>query len=522
MKAMKLEMEAMKADKVMKDQQLQMLVAIVESHLKMNIHAAFDEIDVIKANERRMEREHRLAEEATQKNKHVVEEVEVVDGSSSQLDVGEQEAVEDDQEMVEAEVSHEPELLIVGEPSEIIDLDNVLRRVEIIQRKRRARKVLLLEWKTSQFVLVGNAYPVPYSGKVIARNIEVAERRRQARRARGEKIEDDSDYELFGDEDEEDEDMSDDKSDDKPSDKDGKDNDDDNDQGASGLLISDPAVQEKIDQLMNNEINEQEDEVQNEASSSGKQPVDQVLLTNPTVLYLNAQQEGEVVIGGTRAEMLEELGLDEGKFKFDIEDEIPDSLAFDFEPRYAFEADHYDDVIIEDASDSEEDGIDFHYDGVDELFPCLAEMFKDRNEEEIGRKIEEKISPEGVQYFERLSDIASLPWWDVDELVKTKNIKQFYYDPEGKQHDQKLWNYIKWQAKKGYPDWKPQYPKQIVTYLESGKKDITLDVKPPRCLKNMSLRAIEQVFCDLFQGWLYNQSTVEAVISLYDKSTGES
>ncbi|KAJ0532410.1 hypothetical protein HanIR_Chr09g0396491 [Helianthus annuus] len=120
MKAMKLEMEAMKADKVMKDQQLQMLVAVVESHLKMNIHAAFDEIDVIRANERRLERERQMAEEANLKNKGVVEEVEIVDASSSQPDVGgsssqpdiemievvevqEQEVVKDDQEMVEAE-----------------------------------------------------------------------------------------------------------------------------------------------------------------------------------------------------------------------------------------------------------------------------------------------------------------------------------------------------------------------------------------------------------------------------------
>ncbi|MFS7952818.1 hypothetical protein Hanom_Chr07g00611361 [Helianthus anomalus] len=88
MKAMKLEMEAMKADKVMKNQQLQMLVAVVESHLKLNIHAAFDEIDVIRANERRMERERQMAEEANLKNKCIAEEVEIVDASSSQPDVG--------------------------------------------------------------------------------------------------------------------------------------------------------------------------------------------------------------------------------------------------------------------------------------------------------------------------------------------------------------------------------------------------------------------------------------------------
>ncbi|MFS7978182.1 hypothetical protein Hanom_Chr10g00912571 [Helianthus anomalus] len=75
MKAMKLEMEAMKADNVMKDEQLQMLCVVMESHLKMNIHAAFEEMEVRRANERRMERERRLAEEATQKNKGVVEDV---------------------------------------------------------------------------------------------------------------------------------------------------------------------------------------------------------------------------------------------------------------------------------------------------------------------------------------------------------------------------------------------------------------------------------------------------------------
>ncbi|KAJ0927045.1 hypothetical protein HanRHA438_Chr04g0178251 [Helianthus annuus] len=389
---------------------------------------------------------------------------------------------------------------------------------------------------------------------------------------------------MFGDEEEEDEDKSDDKADDK-SDKDDKD-DDDNDQSASGLLIRDPAVQEKVDELMNNKINEQEDEVQNEASSSGKQPVDQVLLSNPAVVYLNAQQQGEVEVRRTRVEMLEELGLEDGKFKFDIEDEIPQSHVKDFEPRYPHEADHYDQVIVEDAPDSEEDGIDFHYEGEDATFPSFAEMFKDKNEDEIRRKIVEKISTEdipepvpreisaeerkrwfknmpkerktlralqffthnkniswgdiqswgyledlkvyairreqGVQYFEFLADVATLPWWDVDELVITKNIKQFYYGLEVREHDQDLWNYIKLQASNNYPDWKPRFPKQIVTYLENGEKDITLDVKPPRCLKNMPLRAIEQDFRDIFLAWLYNPSTAEAVISLYDKSTGES
>ncbi|KAJ0509333.1 hypothetical protein HanIR_Chr11g0527661 [Helianthus annuus] len=519
MKAMKLEMEAMKADKVMKDQQLQMPVIVVESHLKMNIHAAFDEIDVIRANERRLERERQMAEEANLKNKGIVEEVEIVDASSSQPEVGgsssqpdiemieevelqEQEVVEDDQEMVEAEAEepHKPEYLIIGEPIKPIIAENVLRRVEIIQRRRRAREVLLLEYTTDKFVLVGNAYPVPYNSKEVAKLLKFLDLKRKGRIARGEIVDEDSDRELFGD-DEEDKDDSDNKNDsddkdDKADDKSDKDDkgDDGNDQGASGLLISEPNVQERVDELMNNEINEQEDEVDHEASSPGKQSVDQVLLSNPTVIYLSGKQQGEVEVKRTRAEMLEELGLEDGKFKFDIEDEIPHSPTKDFEPRYPHEDDHYDEVIVESASDSEEDMVDFHYEGEDVAFPTFTELFQEKNEDELRRKIEERVAtadiPEpvsreitteerkrwfknmpkerktlralqyfthnkdlswgdilswgyledlkvyairreqGVQYFEFLADIATLPWWDVDELVVTKNIKQYYYGPE--------------------------------------------------------------------------------------------
>ncbi|MFS7966558.1 hypothetical protein Hanom_Chr09g00775131 [Helianthus anomalus] len=131
MKAMKLEMEAMKADKVMKDEQLQIPYAVVESHLKMNVHAAFEEIEVRRDEERRLERERHLAEEATHKNKGIINDTQEVVGSASQPDIGssssqqdiemvevvevqEQEVVEDEQEMVEAEEVQEPEFMIVG------------------------------------------------------------------------------------------------------------------------------------------------------------------------------------------------------------------------------------------------------------------------------------------------------------------------------------------------------------------------------------------------------------------------
>ncbi|MFS7996829.1 hypothetical protein Hanom_Chr12g01134421 [Helianthus anomalus] len=53
MKAMKLEMEAMNANKVMKDEQLNMLYTVMESQLNIDVHADFNNIEVKRAEERR-------------------------------------------------------------------------------------------------------------------------------------------------------------------------------------------------------------------------------------------------------------------------------------------------------------------------------------------------------------------------------------------------------------------------------------------------------------------------------------
>ncbi|MFS7960288.1 hypothetical protein Hanom_Chr08g00701461 [Helianthus anomalus] len=146
----KLEMEAMKADKVVKDEQLHMLYSVMESHFKMDVHAAFNEIEVKRAEERRMERERHLAEQATQKNKGVIDDTQDAGGSSSQPDIGGS-SNQEDIEMVEAEDIQEQvdqDFMMVGESSEPLNAENVLRKVAIIQRKKKARDVLLLEWKT--------------------------------------------------------------------------------------------------------------------------------------------------------------------------------------------------------------------------------------------------------------------------------------------------------------------------------------------------------------------------------------
>ncbi|KAJ0789265.1 hypothetical protein HanPI659440_Chr05g0201461 [Helianthus annuus] len=329
MKAMNLEMESMKADKVMKDEQHNMLYAVIESHLNIDVHVAFNNIEVKKAEERRFEKERELAQEATQRRKGLVVDTEETLGSSSQPEVGGSSS-QVDVEMVDAEADPKGSCLL-----------------------KKAKEVLLLKWKGEEEVVEDEEEDGDEEDKI--------------------------DEELFdyinnypeGD-------------------------DDGNDQGTSGLLIVNPTVEQRIEDFLNDEINEQEDDQHQEASTSGKHHIDQVFLTQPTVIYLHARNEGELEVLRSRAEMLEELGLDDGKFKFDIEDETPPSPKKEYEFVYAQEADKYNDVIVEDVSDSFDEETDFHYSGVDETFPSFAEMFKDQNEDEIRRNIVEKISTEGV------------------------------------------------------------------------------------------------------------------------------
>ncbi|MFS7925339.1 hypothetical protein Hanom_Chr04g00283641 [Helianthus anomalus] len=88
-------------------------------------------------------------------------------------------------ELDENEEVHVPEFLMVGEPVEPIILENVLRDVQVIQRRRRAREVLLLEYTTDKFVMVGDSYPVPYNGKEVAKLTRFYELKKKGKIARG-------------------------------------------------------------------------------------------------------------------------------------------------------------------------------------------------------------------------------------------------------------------------------------------------------------------------------------------------
>ncbi|MFS8022859.1 hypothetical protein Hanom_Chr16g01444491 [Helianthus anomalus] len=49
----------------------------------------------------------------------------------------------------------------------------------------------------------------------------------------------------------------------------------------------------------------------------------------------------------------------------------------------------------------------------------------------------------GVEYFKYLNDLKTLPWWDIDEWVKTKNIQQCLWGPKVHFHESRLWGMIR-------------------------------------------------------------------------------
>ncbi|MFS7980222.1 hypothetical protein Hanom_Chr10g00936881 [Helianthus anomalus] len=62
----------------------------------------------------------------------------------------------------------------------------------------------------------------------------------------------------------------------------------------------------------------------------------------------------------------------------------------------------------------------------------------------------------GVQYFEYIQDIMSLPWWYVEELPKVRTLSYLVrecYVP--------TWGLIKFEAFKEFKHWKPHQPKKV-------------------------------------------------------------
>ncbi|MFS7979952.1 hypothetical protein Hanom_Chr10g00933711 [Helianthus anomalus] len=230
---MQKEIEDLKADKENKSKQIEMLYAVIEDRLGINVHATYDDIEIRRAEAQRMEKKQKdVAKAAKDKGKDV--------------------EVNDDNALVLAQ----------------------------------------------QFVLVSKAKSVSYSREDNARRTEVERRRLKAKEAKKDQT----------------------------------------------------VVKENLD-LLDDAQNEEVEDVHPQGESSGTKHS-----YAPKVIFLQHNvKEGDLVENWTRESMKEALGLnEEDKFTFDFEKDIEDN---GLDGEYVFEkvdeADNFNDVVIEDGSDSD-------------------------------------------------------------------------------------------------------------------------------------------------------------------------
>ncbi|XP_035842147.1 FK506-binding protein 5-like [Helianthus annuus] len=283
--------------------------------------------------------------------------------------------------------------------------------------------------------------------------------------------------ELMGDsdeDDEEEEDEEEDKKDEKVYSASSHGSDDDDDaQGGTGLKVTEASAEQNVDNLMNDSVNEESGGANRQGESGDAENVQQA---EKLILRLDTyREEGEHFHTYTLEAIKEMTRVMDPDIKFDFEEELN---AFDinqqrdYEYKYVEDADLYDRVEVEDWTYDESVNEDTSQ------LPTLMEFFTEENRDELRRKVAEilkdknfdgtqkdmakeerkkwfKVSHErkfkrplkyyqcdrsvslgdiiswgflpqvyaytirrecGVQYFEKLHDIMSLPWWDVDEL----------------------------------------------------------------------------------------------------------
>ncbi|MFS7986854.1 hypothetical protein Hanom_Chr11g01015161 [Helianthus anomalus] len=252
---LKKEVEALRADKEIKDEQLNMLYTVIENKLGINVQAVYDEIEIQRVEARMIEKEKRLAEEAAEalkdKKKGLVIDTEEILGSSSQQE-------------------H-------SKPDDELNTSNVETTSSDVEMKEAEVKADVNVEVSLDIVPVGEVKDVPHSEWASLRQIEVEHHILRAKMNKFKVVEEDKELdELFGDEDE-------DEDDDDKEDKDDKDKKDDKN--------------DKED-FLNDELNEQleEDQHLEGSSSRTKHAIDEVFLTLPKVIYLHhVEEEGELV-----------------------------------------------------------------------------------------------------------------------------------------------------------------------------------------------------------------------------------
>ncbi|XP_022003793.1 FK506-binding protein 5-like [Helianthus annuus] len=162
------------------------------------------------------------------------------------------------------------------------------------------------------------------------------------------------------------------------------DNDDDDNQGGTGITVTEASNEQNVDDLMKDDANEETEGVDGKGEHGDDQNVDQV---EKLILRIEPHvEEGEIRHTYTLDEVLKMFNVNENELNFDFEEELN---AFDinhqpeYEYKYVKDADMYDRVEVEDCSDEEgitEDTSDL---------PTLMEFFTEENHDELRRKVAE-------------------------------------------------------------------------------------------------------------------------------------
>ncbi|MFS8006191.1 putative levansucrase [Helianthus anomalus] len=323
-------------------------------------------------------------------------------------------------------------------------------------------------------------------------------------------------------------------------------NDDDDDAtGGTGVRVTDASNEKVVDDLMNDTVNEENDESDGKGESDQNQIVEHY---EPLFLNLDVYKKSlKDVNPETPFDFEEELE------SFDI------NKQNDYKYNYVEDADQYDRVEVEECSDTEESRQKVTEAVKDNVFEGLRKETEPESQsdvakegqsssEEIDRSKWFKVSHErkfkrplkyfqrdrsvslgdiiswgflpqvnayairreyGVQYFQRLYDIMSLPWWDVDELSQVRTLEY-----PVRQNDKAIWGYIKYETLRGYLKWKPHRPRRVERVNpETGMRETILNVKPPRTLTTIPMPEMEQDFYKGFIDWVYSCLTTEAIIT---------
>ncbi|MFS8035255.1 hypothetical protein Hanom_Chr17g01590901 [Helianthus anomalus] len=163
------------------------------------------------------------------------------------------------------------------------------------------------------------------------------------------------------------------------------DGDDDEQSGNGGALIVRPCGAHRLNDFLDDTRNVEHEEVHPQGeSSSGTKHADPVNLfsSTPKVIYMSHDvKEGELVENWTRETMKEALGLNDENFDFNFEKDIEDAPIGKFVFKMVDEANNFNEVVVEDDSEFDQD-VPFHYSSKDsEDFPTFAELLRTYNED---------------------------------------------------------------------------------------------------------------------------------------------